>query len=86
MVAAVPPANAHLINIPLIYRKYFAGAGTAGTVDKASATFCQHGTGVQQVAAKTALPTIPLADKQLVLNILLLKMNQPETPCLSGEV
>jgi len=48
--------------------------------------YCQHGTGEEQVAAEAALPTIALADKQLLLNILRLEMHQPETPGLSSDM
>ncbi|WP_170920676.1 hypothetical protein [Desulfacinum hydrothermale] len=79
-------ANSHLVNVTLIYWENLAGPRTTVAVDIASASFCQHGAGEEQIAACAALPAIAFADKNLTSNIFLLEMNQPETPYLAGGV
>jgi len=70
-------ANRHLVNVTLVYRENLADQRTTVAVDMASALFCQHGAGKEQVAACAALSTIAAADNQLALNIFFSEMNHP---------
>ena len=80
MKAALTVAEFYLVNIPLIYWKDLAGLRPAGSVNKATALFGQHGTGEQQVTACTALTAGSPANGKLAVDVFFLKMNQPQTP------
>lgn len=65
-----------LLYIPLVNGKDFACLGPAFAVNKTMPLFQQHGARNQQVAAGPTLPTGTLTQNELVLNIILSKINQ----------
>jgi len=79
-VSAPIPAKFDLVNIALIDWKDPANSRPAGTIDKTTSAFCQHGAGKEKIAAGAALTAGPLADKELVEHIFLAELNEIPAP------
>ena len=86
MKAALTIAQFYFINVPLIYWKYLAGLGPAGSVNKATALLGQHRAGKQQVATGAALTAGAPTNGKLIVDIFFLTMNQSQTPQFSTGV
>ena len=76
---ALTAGKFYFFQVPLIYWKCFACLRTAESVDMTFSLSRKHRAGEKQIAAGAALATAPFAGNKLALDIVLSKMDQPQT-------